>query len=487
MHDKAQDVIVVGGGISGLTTAWHLKKAGVDVTLIEAKETVGGCTRTDRVDGFLLEKGPFNVMIRDPAFEDLIDGVSGNVNVIRADESAKKRYIYRRGRLMPVPAGPFGLMTTPLLPFGGRCRLLAGLLVSARPRHGEETIEQAATRRFGRAACDTLVSAVIAGIFAGDIRKLSLSACFPSAGRIDASARSLLVYGLRQALRAALGTKNRRRRRWRGLVSIDGGLGALTGALGAALGADLLIGRRTEAIRQTDNGFELDIGPPGADRKTLRCRRLVIATSRPEAVRLLKSVVPVAADVVDSIESASLVVLNLGYRRSDVGHPMDGFGFLVPGNEPEFPLMGALFADSVFPHHAPDDRRLLRVFIGGSRDPNAVDRTDDELIATATCRLRDLLEIRGEPVLVDVCRYKEAIPQYHLGHGEKIARLQTAVDAIPGLHVVGNYLDGVSLNDCVRLATETARDLIGAGVIACASAPVRKAGMNQESRAVVSA
>ncbi|MGB2985306.1 MAG: protoporphyrinogen oxidase [Phycisphaerae bacterium] len=479
MSIGSREIIIVGGGISGLTMAWHLKKAGVDVCLLEADPIVGGCTRTQRREGFILEKGPFNVIVRDPAFEALLDDVSDEVNVVTASRSARKRFIYRRGRLHAVPTHPIALAMTRLLSVGGRCRLLAGLLASPRAGGTEETIEQVATRRFGRETSDAIVSAAISGILAGDITKLSLKACFPAVASIDAEARSLIGYGVKSALRAMRKRKGGHRRRWRGLVSIEGGLGALTGALGRRLGADLLSGCRVEAVRgpvenrshtgnrsraahrlktgATGNGYEVDYRDAEGVTHTLQCRRLVLGTSAAEAGRLLQPLQPDATAILSSIESASLVVVNLGFRRSDIGHPMEGFGFLVPHDEPDFPLMGVLWADSIFPHHAPRDHRLMRVFIGGAGDPEAVERTDEELLATATGALRDLLQLSGDPVLVDVCRYPAAIPQYHRGHCEKIERLREAVATWPGLHLIGNYLEGVSLNDCVRLGTDASR------------------------------
>ena len=135
----------------------------------------------------------------------------------------------------------------------------------------------------------------------------------------------------------------------------------------------------------------------------------------------------------------------------------------MPDNEPDFPLMGVLWADSAFPHHAPPDRRLLRAFVGGTRTPDAMSWSEDQLVATALASLRHLLRIRGEPTLVDVCRYPAAIPQYYLGHAEKITHLRTEVSRLPGLHLVGNYLDGVSINDCVRLAASVANKMIQEG------------------------
>jgi oxygen-dependent protoporphyrinogen oxidase len=362
-----------------------------------------------------------------------------------------------------VPTNPIALAATGLLSVKGRCRLLAGLLLSPRAGDTEETIEQVATRRFGRETSDAIVSAAISGIFAGDITKLSLSACFPTVARIDAEARSLLGYGLTAAFRAVGKKKGGHRRRWRGLVSIDGGLGALTHALGRRLGEDLLYGCRAEAIDKIEGGYEVRYGDAGGTANALRCRHLVLGTPAEESGRLLRPLLPDASAILGSIESASLVVLNLGFRSEDVAHSLNGFGFLVPHDEPDFPLMGVLWADSIFPHHAPPNHRLLRVFIGGARKPEVMDQTDDELLRTATGAVRELLQVSGNPVLVDVCRYPAAIPQYHRGYREKVDRLRDTVATLPGMHLVGNYLEGVSLNDCVRVGTQLAGQLIGTG------------------------
>ncbi len=451
--------MIVGGGISGLTTAHRLKKAGVDVCLLEAGPEVGGCTRTESRDGFLLEKGPFNIMVRSAAFEGLLDDLSDEVDVVSASRAARVRYIYRRGALHPVPSNPIALATTKLLSPLARARLLRGVLLSRRATSSEETIEQVASRRFGTEVTDTMISAVIAGIFSGDISRLNLTACFPAAASIDATYRSLLGYGLRKAL----GGK-RAPRRWPGLVSLNGGLGALTHAMGRRLGTDLLTSHAARATRAVDGGFEVDFSDAQGENGTMSCRRLVIGTPAACAADLLRPHLPQAHDVLSSIESASLVVLNLGFRTADVGHPMEGFGFLVPRVEPQFPLMGVLWADSIFPHYAPPDHRLIRVFIGGSRHPEAVSQSDEALQTTAIGALKELLGLRGDPVLADVCRYRSAIPQYHCGHREKIEKLRTIVSGVTGLHLVGNYLQGVSVNDCVQLGADVAEEIIKAGV-----------------------
>jgi oxygen-dependent protoporphyrinogen oxidase len=460
MVDEDRDVIVIGGGISGLTAAWHLKRAGVDLCLLEGDKEVGGVTRTERRDGFLLEKGPFNVIVRDPTFEALLDGVADEVKVVTADRAARKRYLYRGGRLLAVPTDPVRLLTTPLLSMGAKWRLVSGLIASRRSQGREETIEQVAIRRFGKEVTDTMISAVVAGIFAGDIRRLSLKACFPTIAGVDGEARSLIGYGIASAFRSKKGKKQSHRRRWRGLVSFEGGLGALTQALGRSLGSGHVSDCRVQEIRSADAGYEVVCRKGDGTSLSLRCRRLVLAPSADETARLLEALMPDAAKILRTIESAPMVVLNLGFKKADVGHPLEGFGFLAPHDETGYPLLGILWADSIFPHHAPPDHRLIRVFIGGSRDPDAAGRSDDELLTISLDASRDLLHLSGEPVLVDVCRYPEAIPQYGLRYMDKIERLRTLIASRPNLHLVGNYLEGVSLNDCIRCATNTAEKII---------------------------
>lgn len=456
MTEHFREVIIVGGGISGLSAAWHLKRAGVDVCLLEAEDEVGGVTRTEERDGFLLEKGPFNVIVRDPDFQDLLENAGDEVDVVTASKAARTRYLYRRGRLLAVPSNPISLFTTPLLSLRAKLRLIGALFLGQRSGGAEETIEQVGLRRFGREITDTMISAVVAGIFAGDIRHLSLEACFPSIARIDREARSLVGYGLSKVFRSKKGEKETPRRRWRGLVSLEGGLGSLTAALGRSLGPDQVVGCRVEQIRSNDDGYELI----NADSQSWHCRRLMLAPSAGTAARLLTTVVPEASEILESIESAPMVVLNLGFREADIGHPLQGFGFLVPHDETDFPLLGILWADSIFPHHAPPGHRLIRVFIGGSRSPDAAERSDGELLSTALEASRDLLRLSGDPVLVDCCRWPAAIPQYRLGYRKKIERLTGAVATRPNLYLVGNYLEGVSLNDCVRCATRAAEEII---------------------------
>ncbi|UCD75160.1 MAG: protoporphyrinogen oxidase [Phycisphaerales bacterium] len=461
--DRTFQAIVVGAGISGLVTAWRLKKAGVDVGLLEIEKALGGCMRTEKRDGLILEKGPFNVLVRDDAFRNLLDECAGEVATVTASEAGNARFLYRKGVLHEVPMGPGGLIGTPLLSFGAKTRLLTGMLFSRPARNDEPTIAEAARRRLGAEVADTFISSIVAGVFGGDSRRLSLKACFPKAWQFDRRKWSPLLYEMK-----VLREKRRRLQadpelnRYRGLISFRDGLQALPDWLGRQLGDGLLPGRRVVSIEQYGGSYRLHCLRNGrGTEETFSCRHLVLATPAPATSRLLQPLAPEASDILDSIQSASLVVLNLAYREEDVGHPMQGYGFLVPASEGDMPVMGVLWADSAFPHHGREGTRIIRVFMGGPRDAQATERSDAELLDIATSALRGPLQLAGEPSLVDICRWPRAIPQYHVGHLDRVQRIESEISILPRLYVIGSYLRGVSINDCVREATELGERLAG--------------------------
>jgi oxygen-dependent protoporphyrinogen oxidase len=449
------DVAIVGGGVSGLTAGWQLNRLGVDVRILEAAPDVGGVARTEYRDGFVLEKGPFNIIVRSPAFAELLADFADDAPVVEAAGTARRRFVYYRGQLRMVPRHLWSLATTPLLSARAKLRLMAGVVFSRRCLAAEETICEAATRRFGPEVAEKLVSAVVAGIYGGDVRRLSLSSCFPTVSRLDRCVRSPLVY----AVGRRIASIRQQRETNRGLISIKGGLGRLMAAMGKRLNKELLTQHTVREIQPADDGYMVCATTPNSQNHSIYCRRLILATPVSQAARLLQPLSPQASELIGSITSASLAVMNLGFRGIDIGHPLEGYGFLTPQCESTFPLIGVLWADSVFPHHAPPGHRLLRVFFGGSREPDVLRRSDAELIDSALAALRDLLQLRGRPALTDISRFANAIPQYHLGHAEKITQVQKLLSAESNIDLVGNYVQGVSINDVMDLAISVANDV----------------------------
>lgn len=464
--DENCDYAVIGGGISGLATAWYLHKAGQRVRLLEKEASVGGCIRTIHQDGFLLEQGPFNVVVRDPTFEELLCDLGEDIKVEQASSAAKIRYLYLDRRLVALPTGPLGLITGDFLSVGGKLRLLAEPFCARRPKADDPTIADFAARHFGKECAQNIMGALVTGIFAGDAERLSLRACFPTIAQIDRRHRSLVLYGLTLPFRR-IGKPKRHRRKWKGLVNFKGGLGAVTGALGRRLGDSL--STRAEVSRITDGsgGYTIEYtGPSGQAR--LMARGLILATAAPQAASLIEGLDSACcgkvAELIRSISSVPLVVLNLGFSREDIGHDLKGFGFLVPPDQPGISVLGVLWASSIFSSHAPDGRHLLRVFVGGARSPELTEKSDEELVGLVCQELGDLLDIRGRPTLVNTCRYRAAIPQYCQNHTDVAEGIRNHLVDVPNLYLVGNYLEGVSINDCVRLARKTADRILRLGV-----------------------
>ncbi len=449
------DVIVIGGGISGLATAWTLRNAGADMMLLESKNEVGGCMRSELRDGVILEKGPFNVLVRDESFHDLLDASGNEVEAISASLESKARFVLKDGELQAVPAGPGPLLKTKLLSTAGKLRLMRGMLAS-RPGAPDATIAEAAARRFGPEVADTFISSIVAGVFGGDSAKLSLDACFPSAGAIDRTARSPLFPAI-SAARPKKKTGGPERPK-RGLVSFRDGLQSLPNWLADQLGDNILRGCTVNKIWREGENYAL-CTEMGGVQQLRTARQIVLATPVDVASDLLTGISPVAADQLKQVHSSSLVVANLGYRATDVEHPMSGYGFLVPASEP-VPIMGVLWADSAFPHHAPSGQRLVRVFMGGPRDLKATTRSDDEIVRIAHDAIQPLLGLGDEPNLVDICRWPNAIPQYEIGHVDRADRVEAHVAECRGLHLAGNYLRGVSINDCVSNGVKVAEAVL---------------------------
>lgn len=452
MSETAQ-VVVVGAGITGLTLAHGLARRGIDVTVLEAAPRPGGVIQTLIQDGFVLEQGPFSVMVRSRAFGELLDELGLTAVEVNADAS-KKRYVLRDGRLCPVPMSPAGLLRTPLLSVGGRLRLLKGVFRSRRrPGDADETMAQVAARRLGGEAAHYLAGPAAVGIFGAEADELSFDACIPRYARADREAGSIL--GMMKAVRRGQGEhKAGESQPKRAMIGFAGGLQTLIDSLVGELGGRVSLNCRVEAIERVG-----DLYGVRHDGGQIEAGAVVSAVGPGVAARLLEPIVPGVADDLNAVETTGLGVVHLGFRRGDVDNPLDGFGFLLPRSERIEPLLGTIWASSIFKDAAPEGHVLIRAIVGGTRWPDTRGWSEAELVKRSYDALKPLLGFGAAPVLTQACFWPRAVPVYTPGHVARTARVAGLLSGVSGVWCAGNWTGGVGVNDRVVTARELAVEI----------------------------
>lgn len=451
MGPGTAQVVIVGAGITGLTLAYGLLRRGVDVVVLEAGPRAGGVIQTIGRDGYTLELGPFSVMVRSGAFGELL-GELGLTSVDVDADASKKRFVMRDGVLRQVPTSPVGLLKTPLLSLGGRVRVLRGVVRSApRPGDADETMYEVASRRIGEEAAKYLAGAAAVGIYAAEADELSFDACIPRYANADRREKSIVgMLKSRQRDMVAAGEE----KGTRAMVGFDGGLKRLIDRLAEELGDRLVCDTLVERVERVGGAYRVRYA--GGE---IESNAVVTAIAPARAGGLLDACVPGLAAELGGIEMTGLGVVHLGFRREDVGHPLDGFGFLLPKSERIEPLLGSIWASSIFTNAAPEGRVLVRAIVGGTRWPNAVGWTEGQLIERTYEALKPVLGFRGEPVLTQACYWPGAVPVYRPGHLARVGRVEHLLAGSPGVWCVGNWVGGLGVNDRVVAARALAGEI----------------------------
>jgi oxygen-dependent protoporphyrinogen oxidase len=450
------EVVVVGGGIAGLSCAFRLQQQGVDVVVLEAAERVGGNVATIDDGGFLLERGPHTFMSSADDIFTLAQEAGIESEIIENRPTATRRFIARHGKLRAIPTGPLSFLTTKLLSTRAKCQLMSEPFRTRRRGNPHESAAEFFNRRFGTEAARVLAGAFISGVYAGDPEQLSAPAAFPLFWRFEQETGSMIrgalrYYKQRTAERRAHGIDTTNRPR--GLCSFRHGMGQLTSALADKLQGRCKTGTRARSIRRADNQFvvETDTGP-------WRAPILVVAVPPGDASRLLTEQLPACSDILGAIPMAPMAVVYVGYRQHLEPIP-DGFGFLAPRGE-GIRSLGVLFPSRLFEGRTPADCDLLTGYVGGMLDQEALTH-DDETIGEIV--INDLARLTGlsiNPSLIKTVRHQQAIPQLTQGHLERMQRLSQLSKEVPGLFFAGNYLHGVGLKDAVRSGFEAASTVL---------------------------
>jgi oxygen-dependent protoporphyrinogen oxidase len=454
----ARTLAVVGGGIAGLTTAFELvdrtrgRADAPDVVCLEAAPQAGGKVRSERADGFTCEWGPNGFLDNSPATPELIRRLGLEDRLQPSDPAAELRYLYRGGRLHPVPMGIGPFLTSGMLTWGEKLRLAIEGLQPQRRDGTDESILDFASRRIGAGAAAVMVDAMVSGIYAGDSRRLSLAATFPKMAAMERDYGSLTraMLAKRKAAKAVAGPGQGR------LTSFRGGMQDLIDGLIGALGPRLRGGAAVRALARSNGRYTMRL----ADGTSLQADQVAVTVPAWNAAPMVEELDAELAQVLGEIPSAPVVVCHLGFDQADLQGMPHGFGFLIPRNE-GLRLLGVLWASTIFPGRAPQGKALYTCMLGGARDLESIDWPDGKVSSTVLDELHTTMHLHAKPIFTRIYRHRRGIPQYTLGHLDRLARVAAALARHPGLHVGGNSYRGISANDCIRHAGALAERMLG--------------------------
>jgi oxygen-dependent protoporphyrinogen oxidase len=451
-------VLIVGAGISGLACAYHLRKSGLDVQIVEAAPHPGGVIRSEHRDGFLLEFGPQSFS-GTPQLLQLCRDLNLENELVEAPHGAP-RFLLINGQLKPAPLSPPAFFASSLFNAKTKWSILRDAIGRSAPPYVDESVAAFTRRKFSAELLEKLVGPFVSGIYAGDPEKLSLRAAFPQLHEAERSAGSVI----RGMIRAAKSKRGPRQRPT--LQSFRDGNETLIKSLAANLGPALRCGVEVTAMRRSGNGipesgrtqstesFIVD-AKTSSSVETIIADRLVLAVPTYAAAKLLRP--EVAASFAD-IEYAPLAAVSLGYNKQDVGHSLEGFGFLIPRSE-KLRTLGTVWNSSLFSGRAPQGSVLLTSFIGGATDPQAVALSAEDMVSMVHRELAPILSLRNQPTFSNVEIYPRALPQYNIGHTARIAALERESSSLLNLKLVGNYLRGPAIGACIEHALAVADEI----------------------------
>jgi oxygen-dependent protoporphyrinogen oxidase len=460
-------IVVVGGGIAGLAAAHRLVELArdegraLDLVLLEAADRLGGAIRTERVDGFLLEAGPDSFISEKPWALALAERIGHGARLCRTDDRFRRTYVVRGRRLRPLPEGFLLLAPTRAWPvlasdvfsWRGKLRLGLDLILPRRPAAGDESLGSFVQRRLGREALERVAQPLVGGIYTADPDRLSLAATMPRFLALEREHRSLIL-GLRRTARggeaaAASGA------RWSLFVTLAGGMEELVAALAARLPAGATrLSTPVTAIAPAPNGWRVEL----RDGSPLHADGVVLAGPAPAMAALVSGADRPLAGLLGGIACASSATVALAYPRAAIQHPLDGFGFVVPQVEGRA-ILACTFSSVKYRGRAPAGFALLRVFVGGAMQEGLLAREDRALLQLAHDDVASLLGITGDPVLSRVWRHPGAMPQYEVGHLDRVAAIESRLETLPGLALAGGAYRGVGIADCVRSGEAAAERL----------------------------
>jgi oxygen-dependent protoporphyrinogen oxidase len=474
MQAVSRRVVIVGGGIAGLTCAYtladsvpRLTRAGLPITctLIECAPRLGGKILTDEADGFVVEGGPDSFLAQKPWGLELCRRLGLADRVIGTNPDRRRTFVLSEGRLHELPEGlVMGLpaklgpiIRSDILSWPGKLRLAADLIVPRRPQAGDESLGSFFRRRLGAEALERLIEPLLTGIYAGDADQLSILATFPRFREMERERGSLIRSFLAMWWEQRSGEKNQESR-WTPFVTLRGGLTEMVQALTARLKeVTVLTGRRVQEVRVRGGGSSYEVLVDGG--QAVPADAVVLATPAYDAASLVEPLNRTLAEMLRGIPYTGTATVSLGFRKEGFSHDLDGYGFVVPRIEGRF-LLASTWTSSKWKHRTPDGAVLIRSYLGGVGRETALERTDEELVKLVREELQVAMGVEEEPILARVYRWPRAMPQYLVGHLDRLRVMDEMLERLPGIFLTGAGYRGVGLPYCIKDGTLTAERVL---------------------------
>ncbi|HKP46772.1 MAG TPA: protoporphyrinogen oxidase [Pyrinomonadaceae bacterium] len=465
-------VAIIGGGIAGLAAGHRVKQLSaqsnlpLQITIFESANRLGGIIDTTERDGFLLERGPDSFLTEKPDALRLVEELELTSRLQPTNANHRRSFIVRNGRLIPIPADfhliaparfwPF--INSEIVSWPAKARMALDLVLPAKKTNGrdDESLAAFIRRRLGKEALERVAQPMVGGIYTANPETLSLQATMPRFLEMEREAGSV-IRGLRKRLTKNASSEKTKGARYGLFVSFDSGMRVFSDAVAASLGdAEILLGKEITSVDFDRVAGQWRIA---AKNEGLMFDAVCLALPAYVSATLLSKTDATLSRLLNGINYESSATINLAYRREDISHPLDGFGFVVPFIEKRS-LIACSFSSVKFANRAPADHVLLRAFVGGALQLENFQLEDQEMVKAVQSDLRELLGIRSQPLFSEISRWPKAMPQYELGHLQRVAQIHERVGSLPGLTLAGNAYAGVGLPDCVRSGEEAAKAIL---------------------------